>query len=238
MCEVVVLRVAIVFENTLGSVFVDDSGGVRLLWREGVVDILSYLSNRFELVLWTDLSDEVLDALKVDGFFRYFSGLVGGAGFKGEFKDVRALGFDWFVDGGGRQRELAREVGLEGHYITIPPVVSEIPMAVKPLFWVDYLKGKLMRRPYVRPDMSVQNKCLKMLMHYSYLEIRDLVGRGGEKERLIDLVDILHNLPMMIDNEKFDWDMLRGELEYHKEVYDSSFDYGLVLDGFLYGDGC
>jgi len=74
--------------------------------------------------------------------------------------------------------------------------------------------------------MTKKEKLIEIL-YSGLLEIRLLANRNSEDRRIVNLTNILHNLPKaVIDDEGFDYELLKNNLsEYQKQHKDDCMDF-------------
>ncbi|MBX9628858.1 MAG: hypothetical protein K2X82_34010 [Gemmataceae bacterium] len=83
------------------------------------------------------------------------------------------------------------------------------------------------------PTTADLRRCLRFLLHWGLVEIRNLGYAGGSHAQIADLADILEFLPEYLDGEREpDFDLIREQFAgYARRYPDSTYEYLAYLDG-------
>jgi hypothetical protein len=136
-------RVAFDLDETLGCPVIVNGEIQGFSGRAGCLDILTRLSERYELVLWTVSNKSYVQKVMAYGLERYFSRFITWDDHPRRWKDVREFDVAYLIDDSDYHRERAGLFGTESRYIVVPPYASPGDER-DPLLWVRLIEQALL----------------------------------------------------------------------------------------------
>ncbi len=118
-------RVAIDLDETLGCPIIDVAGQISgFAWRPGCRQLLSRLSARYELVLWTVSPRRYANKALSFGMEGVFDEVLTWDELKSDPKDIRKANVAWLIDDSPHHQQAIQHSPVAHRYIVVPPIGS------------------------------------------------------------------------------------------------------------------
>jgi hypothetical protein len=136
-------RIAIDLDETLGATVTDATFIIGFRLRDGCPQLLKRLKLKYHLVLWTVASRTYLNKVLTYGLKDIFQETYSWDEIAQSWKDVREIQVEFLIDDEEYFMEIAKQHGLESHYIIVPAYGSQEDQE-EPLKWVRQIEEKLL----------------------------------------------------------------------------------------------
>jgi len=136
------MKIRLVFDldETLGVALVNSDSVVGFQIRQGCLELLEKLNEKYQLILWSVSNRNYVNKMLSGELGKFFQETYSWNEIPQQWKDIRIIKGDYLIDDYSYQKEMALQVGLGNKYIIVPAYGDEID-EVEPLRWVKIIEN-------------------------------------------------------------------------------------------------